>query len=103
MKTQRRITLKARSETIVKAATKHNRIGIVKAEEKIPGVYIGNCLVESKNFSCPISMINTTDKEVEIPTPHVKVEKITSENKAEMYTIQPQKKTKVRTSRKESI
>src|SRR5436190_11530499 len=103
MKTQRRITLKARSETIVKAATKHNRVGIVKAEEKIPGVYIGNCLVESKDFSCPISMINTTDKEIEIPTPHVKIEKMTSENTAQMCTIQPQKKTKVRTSRKESI
>src|SRR5436190_6435734 len=103
LRSQQKITLKPRSETIVRAATKKNRTGIIQAEEHLPGVYIGNYLVESKDFSCPISMINTTDKEIEIPTPHVKIEKVTSENTAQMYTIQPQKKTKVRTSRKESI
>ena len=70
-----KIKLKPRSETIIKASTRKNRIGTVQAEEIIPGVYIGNCLVESKNFSCPVSIMNTTDKEVDIRTPQVKIEK----------------------------
>src|SRR5436190_7485927 len=103
LRSQQRIVLKPRSETIVRAATRKNRTGIVQAKEQVPGVYIGNCLVDSKNYACPISVINTTDKEIEISTPHVKVEKMTSENTAQMYTIQPQKKTKIKASRKESI
>ncbi|XP_029675231.1 uncharacterized protein LOC115242830 [Formica exsecta] len=46
--------LKPRRETIVKAITKQNWIGIVRAEETAPGIYLGNCLVEPKDYTCPL-------------------------------------------------
>ncbi|KAL6433642.1 hypothetical protein ACFW04_006622 [Cataglyphis niger] len=57
-----KIILKPRSETIIKARTDQNRIGIVRAEEKAPGVYIGNCIVNAADYTCPVSIINTTEK-----------------------------------------
>jgi len=61
-----KLTLKPRSETIIKAITDKNRVGIVRAEEVTPGIYIGNCLVNAEECECPVSVINTTDKAIEI-------------------------------------
>ncbi|KAL6427145.1 hypothetical protein ACFW04_008647 [Cataglyphis niger] len=36
---------------------------IVRAEEKAPGVYIGNCIVNTADYTCPVSVINTIDRE----------------------------------------
>ncbi|KAL6423096.1 hypothetical protein ACFW04_010527 [Cataglyphis niger] len=58
-----KIILKPRSEMIIKARTDQNRIGIVRAEEKAPGVYIGNCIVNAADYTYPVSIINTTDRE----------------------------------------
>ena len=96
---QRTVTLKPRSETIIQAVTRRNRTGIVHAEEHVPGVYIGNCLVEAKDYTCPISMINTTDKEICIPLPRVKIEKVEDDNPTEMYMIQTAKNIKPKASR----
>jgi len=63
--------LAARSETIVQAITNKNSLGIVKSEETKPGIFIGNCLVEPEEYTCPVSIINTTEKPVEITTPLV--------------------------------
>jgi len=60
--------LKPRSETIIRAATTQNRVGIVRVEEPTPRVYIGNCVVKPEKYTCPVSVINTIDKEVEIQT-----------------------------------
>jgi len=83
-----KVILKSRSETIIRAATCQNREGVVRANEPVPGVYIGNCLVKPKNYTCPISVINTTDREVEIPTPLVTIEKVERDTVAEMHTVQ---------------
>ncbi|KAM0732490.1 Retrovirus-related Pol polyprotein from transposon 412 [Formica fusca] len=98
-----KIILKPRSETIVKAATNQNRIGIVRAEETAPGIYIGNCLVESKYHACPVSVMNTTDTEVEIQTPHVVLEDIEYDRESEIYTIQTRKNSKPTSSRYSQI
>jgi len=82
-----KIILKPRSETIIQATTNRNEIGIVKAEETAPGIYIGRCLVEPKNFQCPVSVINTTDNAVEIRTPLVTVEDVSEDNVHEVYAI----------------
>jgi len=63
----KKITLMLRSETIVQAVTNRNRIGIV-IEETEPEVFIDNCLVEPEEYTCPISIINTTEESVEITT-----------------------------------
>ncbi|KAL6446821.1 hypothetical protein ACFW04_001329 [Cataglyphis niger] len=57
-----KIILKPRNETIIKARTDQNRIGIVRAEEKAPGVYIGNCIVNAADYTCPVSVINRQRK-----------------------------------------
>jgi len=57
----RKVTLTSRSETIVQAVTNRNRIGIVSSKETKPGIFIGNCLVEPEDYTCPISIINTTE------------------------------------------
>jgi hypothetical protein len=97
-----KITLKPRSETIVQAATDRNEIGVIRAEETAPGIYIGRCLVEPKNFSCPISVINTTDETIEIRTPLVKIEDLDADNPHAIYMIQPEK-TRNYSSRKTEI
>jgi len=58
----------------VQAVTNRNRIGIVSSEETKLGVFIGSCLVESEEYMCPISAINTTKESVEITTPLIPVE-----------------------------
>jgi len=46
-----------------------NRVGIVRAEEVTPGIDIGNYLINAQKYECPVSVINTTDKAVEITSP----------------------------------
>ncbi|KAL6417138.1 hypothetical protein ACFW04_012956 [Cataglyphis niger] len=83
-----KIILKPRSETIIKTRTDQNRIGIVRAEEKTPGVYIGNCIVNAADYTCPVSFIDITDKEVKMQTPLIALEEIESDTTSEMYTTQ---------------
>lgn len=49
----RKITLQPRSETIMQVATTINMMGITRAKNIIPGVFMGNCLVESEKFFMP--------------------------------------------------
>ncbi|XP_029659455.1 uncharacterized protein LOC115233278 [Formica exsecta] len=64
-----KVTLKPRSETIIQVATDKNTIGVIKAEETIPGIFIGNCLVEPTNYICAASILNTTDNIIEMLMP----------------------------------
>ncbi|KMQ92552.1 retrovirus-like pol polyprotein [Lasius niger] len=98
-----KITLKPRSETIIQAATDRNEIGVIRAEETAPGIYIGRCLVEPENYSCPISVINTTDQIIEIRTPLVKIEDIDTDNPHAIYTIQLEKTRSHPSSRNKQI
>ena len=86
LKPYEKTVLKPRSETIVRAVTNRNQPGVIQAMETEPGVYIGRCMVEPKNCMCTISVINTTDKPVEIRTPHVIIEDI-NENDHQIYVV----------------
>jgi len=97
------LTLKPRSETILKATTNKNRVGIVRAEEVTPGVYIGNCLVNAEEYECPVSIINTTDKAVEITTPHVTIDEVESDTSATIHTVHTNKNRKATAPRAEQI
>jgi len=48
---------------------------VINSEEIMPGVFIGNCLLKPEG-TCPISVINTTEEQVAIPTPLVSIEEI---------------------------
>jgi hypothetical protein len=67
----KKITLKPRSETLIQVITNENKTGITKKEETAPGVYIGECLIDPRDFKGVVSVINTTDVPVEIKTPHM--------------------------------
>jgi len=81
-----KLILKPRSEIVLKATTNKNRVGIVRAEEMTPGVYLGNCLVNAEEYECFVSVINTTDKTVEIASPYVTIEEIEPDTSATMHT-----------------
>jgi len=88
-----KVILKPRSETIIRAAINQNRDDIVRTNEPTPEVYIGNCLVKPEKYTCPVSVINTTDKEVQIQTPFVTLEKVERDT-VEMHAIQAIKNRK---------
>ena len=68
-----------------------------------PGVYIGNCLVKPENHICVLSVINTTDKEIEIPTPQVTLEELETDTHTQIHATMTGKETKPATSRNERI
>jgi len=74
------------SETIVQAVTNRNRI--VCSEEIKPEVFIGSCLVELEKYTCPISIINTTNESVEITTPLVTVDELRVSDRANILALQ---------------
>jgi len=66
-------------------------------------VYIGNCLVKPEKYTCPISVINTTDREVEIQMPLVPLEKVERDTVTEMHAVQAIKNRKPIVPRAERI
>jgi len=70
---------KPRSETIIQAIISSNRVGIVKAEETMPGIFIENCLIKPDKGTCSISIINITDEQVVIPTSLVTIEELSED------------------------
>jgi len=64
----RKITLTFRSETMVRVVTDKNHMEIVESEKTISKIFIGNYLVTSDDYTCPINMLNTTGENVEIIT-----------------------------------
>ncbi|KAL6417130.1 hypothetical protein ACFW04_012963 [Cataglyphis niger] len=54
--------------------------------KKAPGIYIGNCIVNAADYTCPVSVINTTDREVEMQTPLIALKEIDSDTTLK-YTI----------------
>lgn len=54
----------------------------------MPGIFIGNCLVAPQENVCPLSVINTTTKRIEIPIPYVTVEEIQVTDTADVLTLQ---------------
>ncbi|KYN11735.1 hypothetical protein ALC57_16107 [Trachymyrmex cornetzi] len=76
-----RIKLKPRSETIVQCIANKNKLGITKAEETAPGIFIGSCLVAPQDYICPVTILNTTETELEIITPQVTIDELETDIK----------------------
>lgn len=75
------VCLQPRSETVIRAVTNCNQVGIVEAKKTQPGIFIGCCLMQPENYLCPVSISNTTENEVEIETPRVEIEELLGEKK----------------------
>jgi len=61
---------------IIQAIINSNRVGIIKAEETMPGIFIGNCLIKPEKGTCMISVINITEKQVVIPTTLITIKEL---------------------------
>jgi len=83
----RRIILKPRCETVVQIIANRNTIGITQAEETSPGIFIGSYLVEPQEFICPVSILNITEAEIQVP--QVIIENIATDTFAEEFPINP--------------
>jgi len=59
--------------------------------------------VKPEKYMCPVSVINTTDREVEIQTPLVTLEKVERNTIVEMHAVQAIKKRKPIVPRAERI
>ena len=53
---------------MVRVVTDKNHMEIVESEKTISKIFIGNYLVTSDDYTCPINMLNTTGENVEIIT-----------------------------------
>jgi len=87
-----RIRLKPRSETIIRASANRNFVELIQATEITPG-FIGNSLIKLRDFKCTVSVINTTDRSIEIQTPVLNIEKY-EKSKINVVTMQEQNETR---------
>jgi hypothetical protein len=69
-----KLTLKARSENLVKLHTPSKGIGLISKQEISPGIYLAESLTREINGLCVISVINTLEEDVTIESPHVQLE-----------------------------
>ncbi|KAL6256741.1 hypothetical protein P5V15_011675 [Pogonomyrmex californicus] len=53
----------------------------------IPGIFIGCCLVEPRNYTCPISIINITEEEKIVQVPEVILEEINIQEKITQESV----------------
>lgn len=62
--------------------------GIVHALEMQPGVIIGGCVTTVQDYGCVISVINATDKLVDIQTPHVELIPLEAKTEIQVFNIE---------------
>jgi hypothetical protein len=67
------LTLKARTECIVRLPTESKGFGAISKGELVPGVYLAEALTEGIDGYCLTSIINTLEDDITIETPGVKL------------------------------
>ena len=55
-----RLTLRARTENIVRVPTNYKGLGLLVKNEILPGVYLASALTRGENGLCVTSIINKT-------------------------------------------
>jgi hypothetical protein len=58
-----RLTMRTRTENIVKVPTNYKGLGLLDKNEILPGIYNFASLTRGENGVCVTSVINTTDKD----------------------------------------
>jgi len=69
-----RLTLKTRTENIVRLPTKSRGHGIISKREIVPGVYLAESLTREVDGFCVTSIVNTLGEDVIIDPPYVELE-----------------------------
>lgn len=83
-----KLTLKARSENIVKLPTKSMGHGLISKRELIPGVYLAESLTKEMNGKCITSIVNTREEDITLDLPQVLLETVddSEEGMAQIHT-----------------
>jgi hypothetical protein len=66
-----KLTLKVRSENIVKLPTKYLGHRLISKRELIPGIYLAETLTEAINEKCITSIINILEEDFTLDQPQV--------------------------------
>jgi hypothetical protein len=77
-----KLTLKARSENIVKLPTKSLGHGLISKKELMPGVYLAESLTKVMNGKCVTSIVNTLEEDITLDPPEVLLEEIDDSERA---------------------
>lgn len=73
-----KLTLKARTENVVRVPTTSKGFGLISKSELLPGVYLASSLTREVNGGCVTSIINTTETDVTVELPCVDLEDLDS-------------------------
>lgn len=76
---------------------------MVHTVEAQPGVIIGSCIAEAKDYSCPISVINTNDTEIDFQTPSINIEPIEEKMEEEIFIVKTFEIEEVPISREKKV
>jgi hypothetical protein len=71
-----KLTLKARTESIVELPTTSKGHGLISKREIVPGVYIAESLATGTNGYCVTSIVNTLEEDITIDSPLVELEEL---------------------------
>jgi hypothetical protein len=66
-----RLTLRARTENIVRVPTNYKGLGLLAKNEILPGVNLASALTRAENGVCVTSIINTTERDQAVELPRV--------------------------------
>ena len=82
-----KLTLKTRSENIVKLPNKSMGHGLISKKELIPGVYLAESLTKEVNGECITSIVNTREEDITLDLPQVLLEAV--DDSEETMTLIP--------------
>jgi hypothetical protein len=69
-----KLTLKARTDSIVELPTTSKGHGIIPKREIVPGVYLAKSLTRESNGYCVTGIVNMLGEDIMIDSPHVELE-----------------------------
>jgi len=88
-----KLTLKARSENIVKLPTKSLGHGLTSKKELIPGVYLAESMTKEMNGKCITSTVNTLEEDITLDPPQILSEEVISLDDVNATLKLPQNRT----------
>ena len=74
------LTLKSRTESIVRLPTKSKGLGVISKSELVQGVYLAEALTEGVNGYCVASIVNTSEEDVTVEISPVDLEEIENDD-----------------------
>ena len=94
-----KLTLKHKTERIVRLSTKSKGLGIISKAQIMPGIYLAESLTEEINGYFITSIVNTLETEITVDSPYVELEEINEIEEATLKFSSSDVKTNDRISK----